>query len=125
MGTGPVYSRTLRGKGERLPVNGPVPQLMLEGTVAKRLDSVYRPGVRSSDWVKVKRKGAISLGRSPARRSGFAETRRSVSVRQTRLDDRHGGQCVAGVVCQRCGSKSSIRLAGWVGRRSRTSFRYA
>ncbi|ROT34008.1 non-homologous end-joining DNA ligase [Micromonospora sp. HM5-17] len=27
----------------------------LEGVVAKRLDSVYRPGVRSPDWVKVKR----------------------------------------------------------------------
>lgn len=26
----------------------------LEGVVAKRLDSVYRPGVRSPDWVKVK-----------------------------------------------------------------------
>lgn len=33
--------------------------LKLEGLVAKRVDSVYRPGVRSSDWVKVKRKGAI------------------------------------------------------------------
>jgi bifunctional non-homologous end joining protein LigD len=27
----------------------------LEGVVAKRLDSVYRPGVRSPDWIKVKR----------------------------------------------------------------------
>src|SRR5690606_4761670 len=27
----------------------------LEGVVAKRLDSVYRPGARSPDWVKVKR----------------------------------------------------------------------
>lgn len=26
----------------------------LEGVVAKRLDSVYRPGIRSPDWVKVK-----------------------------------------------------------------------
>ncbi|MFC0526712.1 non-homologous end-joining DNA ligase [Phytohabitans kaempferiae] len=26
----------------------------LEGLVAKRLDSIYRPGVRSPDWVKVK-----------------------------------------------------------------------
>lgn len=27
----------------------------LEGVVAKRLDSLYRPGTRSTDWVKVKR----------------------------------------------------------------------
>ncbi|WGT65016.1 RNA ligase family protein [Variovorax paradoxus] len=33
--------------------------LKLEGLVAKRADSIYQPGVRSSDWVKVKRKGAI------------------------------------------------------------------
>ncbi|MGA2452576.1 MAG: DNA ligase D [Solirubrobacteraceae bacterium] len=29
----------------------------LEGVVAKRLDSVYQPGVRTRDWVKVKRVG--------------------------------------------------------------------
>lgn len=29
-------------------------QLGLEGVVAKRLDSVYRPGSRSPDWIKVK-----------------------------------------------------------------------
>jgi bifunctional non-homologous end joining protein LigD len=33
--------------------------LKLEGLVAKRAASVYQPGVRSIDWVKVKRKGAI------------------------------------------------------------------
>jgi bifunctional non-homologous end joining protein LigD len=27
----------------------------LEGVVAKRLDSLYRPGLRSADWIKVKR----------------------------------------------------------------------
>jgi len=37
--------------------------LKLEGLVAKRADSVYRPGVRSSDWVKVKRKGAVPAER--------------------------------------------------------------
>jgi len=37
--------------------------LKLEGLVAKRADSVYRPGARSSDWVKVKRKGAIPAER--------------------------------------------------------------
>lgn len=34
-------------------------QLQLEGVVAKRLGSFYRPGVRSPDWQKVKRKGAV------------------------------------------------------------------
>lgn len=36
-----------------------VQQLKLEGLVAKRAESIYRPGVRSADWVKVKRAGAI------------------------------------------------------------------
>lgn len=35
----------------------------LEGLVAKRKDSVYQPGVRTRDWVKVKRKGAIPTER--------------------------------------------------------------
>lgn len=40
-------------------------ELNLEGIVAKRGDSVYRPGVRSRDWVKmkIKRKGAVPLER--------------------------------------------------------------
>ena len=38
-------------------------QLKLEGLVAKRADSVYRPGVRSNDWVKIKREGAIPAER--------------------------------------------------------------
>jgi len=33
--------------------------LKLEGLVAKRDDSIYVPGSRSRDWVKVKRKGAV------------------------------------------------------------------
>lgn len=40
-----------------------VHQLKLEGLVAKRSDSVYRPGVRSADWVKVKRTDAIPAQR--------------------------------------------------------------
>lgn len=45
-------------------------ELRLEGVVAKRLQSVYRPGVRSPDWVKLKQDrtgdyvvGAWRLGR--------------------------------------------------------------
>ena len=36
-----------------------VEPLALEGFVAKRRDSIYRPGVRSPDWLKIKRKGAV------------------------------------------------------------------
>jgi bifunctional non-homologous end joining protein LigD len=35
----------------------------LEGLVAKRTDSLYLPGVRTRDWVKVKRKGAVPAER--------------------------------------------------------------
>lgn len=37
--------------------------LKLEGLVAKRVLSTYKPGARSPDWVKVKRKGAIPAER--------------------------------------------------------------
>lgn len=37
--------------------------LKLEGLVAKRLDSPYRPGVRSLDWLKIKRPGAVPAKR--------------------------------------------------------------
>jgi bifunctional non-homologous end joining protein LigD len=33
--------------------------LQLEGIVAKRLDSCYAPGLRSADWLKIKRPGAV------------------------------------------------------------------
>jgi bifunctional non-homologous end joining protein LigD len=38
-------------------------QLSLEGIVAKRLASPYRPGVRSRDWLKIKRPGAVPAER--------------------------------------------------------------
>lgn len=34
-------------------------ELQLEGLVAKRMDSTYQPGVRSHDWLKIKRPGAV------------------------------------------------------------------
>ena len=40
-----------------------VHQLDIEGLVAKRLGSAYRPGQRSTDWVKVKRKDAVAAQR--------------------------------------------------------------
>ncbi|MDM0047573.1 RNA ligase family protein [Variovorax sp. J22R115] len=39
--------------------NNAVLSLKLEGLVAKRADSIYVPGTRSADWIKVKRKGAV------------------------------------------------------------------
>ena len=33
--------------------------LQLEGIVAKRLDSQYFPGIRTPDWLKIKRPGAV------------------------------------------------------------------
>ncbi|MEJ3749730.1 non-homologous end-joining DNA ligase [Actinomycetes bacterium KLBMP 9797] len=33
----------------------------LEGVVAKRLDSVYRPGLRSPDWLKIKSETTVEL----------------------------------------------------------------
>lgn len=38
-------------------------ELKLEGIVCKRLDSPYRSGVRTADWVKVKRPGAVPAER--------------------------------------------------------------
>ncbi|MDM0118112.1 hypothetical protein QTI66_39275 [Variovorax sp. J22R133] len=46
-------------EGGRRLFDEAVHQLKLEGLVAKRSGSGYRPGVRSADWVKVKRNGAI------------------------------------------------------------------
>jgi bifunctional non-homologous end joining protein LigD len=43
--------------------NDAVLGLKLEGLVAKRMDSFYLPGMRTRDWVKVKRKGAVPAER--------------------------------------------------------------
>jgi len=57
-----MYVGHLEGGAAQLFKDAVIP-LKLEGLVAKRADSVYRPGIRSSDWVKVKRKGAIPAER--------------------------------------------------------------
>jgi len=44
--------------------NDAVLGLKLEGLVAKRDDSIYVPGSRSRDWIKVKRKGAVPAKRA-------------------------------------------------------------
>ena len=43
--------------------DGAVLPLALEGLVAKRADGPYSPGIRSSEWVKVKRPGAVPAER--------------------------------------------------------------
>lgn len=37
--------------------------LQLEGIVAKRADSAYQPGVRTADWIKIKRTGTVPAER--------------------------------------------------------------
>ena len=46
-----------------LPFQQAVVPLQLEGLVGKRRDSLYVPGARSRDWVKVKRPGAVPAKR--------------------------------------------------------------
>jgi len=45
--------------GQVQALYGAALQLQLEGVVAKRLNSKYSSGLRSDDWVKVKRPGAV------------------------------------------------------------------
>jgi bifunctional non-homologous end joining protein LigD len=47
----------------------PCAELDVEGVVAKRVDSPYRPGVRSGDWLKLKRR----TGNKVTRRSDTAD----------------------------------------------------
>jgi len=53
-----LFVQHFAGAGKEL-FDVAVHQLELEGVVAKRIESPYRPGERSRDWVKVKRKGAV------------------------------------------------------------------
>lgn len=45
-------------KGAKQLFKRAVVPLSLEGLIAKRRSSIYLPGVRTSEWVKIKRKGA-------------------------------------------------------------------
>ena len=45
--------------GEGVALFAAAVKLSLEGLVAKRKDSTYQAGVRSRDWLKIKRKGAV------------------------------------------------------------------
>jgi bifunctional non-homologous end joining protein LigD len=59
---GIMFVGQFESDGELL-FKGAVLPLELEGLIAKKADSVYEPGVRSSNWVKVKRKGAVPAQR--------------------------------------------------------------
>jgi ATP-dependent DNA ligase len=49
--------------GDGVAVYTAAVQLQLEGIVAKKLDAPYQPGVRSRDWLKIKRPGAVPAER--------------------------------------------------------------
>jgi len=52
--TGPAWCMVLSVIGDGPELMAACAQFGLEGLVAKRLDSIYRPGERSKQWVKVK-----------------------------------------------------------------------
>ena len=52
LGSGVLRSEPLPGSPDR--IEREIRKLGLEGVIAKRKDSIYRPGQRSDDWVKVK-----------------------------------------------------------------------
>jgi bifunctional non-homologous end joining protein LigD len=52
--TGPAWCTVLSVVGDGPELMAACGQLALEGLVAKRLDSIYRPGERSKHWVKAK-----------------------------------------------------------------------
>jgi bifunctional non-homologous end joining protein LigD len=53
--SGPAWQTPPHELGDGAALRTLSEELGLEGLVAKRADSLYRPGVRSRDWVKVKR----------------------------------------------------------------------
>jgi bifunctional non-homologous end joining protein LigD len=52
--TGPAWCTVLSVVGDGPELMAACGQLGLEGLVAKRVDSIYRPGERSRNWVKAK-----------------------------------------------------------------------
>jgi bifunctional non-homologous end joining protein LigD len=52
--SGPAWLRSPAHIGEGEGVLAAARQIELEGVVAKRLDSPYRPGARAPDWLKIK-----------------------------------------------------------------------
>jgi bifunctional non-homologous end joining protein LigD len=51
---GPAWLRSPAHTGAGSDLLSAARQMQLEGIVAKKLDSIYRPGVRSPDWLKIK-----------------------------------------------------------------------
>ena len=76
--------------------------------------------VECSCWAALERLPESAIAKTVSRCRSF------VSVRQSHLDRLHDAVVAPQMAGdQRCGSSSSIRLAGWVGKRSSTSLRYA
>lgn len=72
----------------------------LEGIVVKRLDSVYRPGARSADWVKVKtsRTQTVVIGGYTPLRSGTASRPAAIGALLIGVVDETGALRYAGRV---------------------------
>lgn len=51
---GPAWLRSPAHIGEGTELLEAARKMKLEGVVAKKLDSIYRPGARSPDWLKIK-----------------------------------------------------------------------
>lgn len=51
---GPAWLRSPAHIGEGADLLSAARQMHLEGVVAKKIDSTYRPGVRSPEWLKIK-----------------------------------------------------------------------
>lgn len=105
---------TDRDLGKQFPA-----RLREAGLQVERHADHFQPATPDEVWLpEVGRRGWVVLTHDERIRY------KPVSVRPTHLDGRNGygyDDQPAGV--QRCGSSSSIRLAGWVGSRSSTSLR--
>ena len=96
----------------------------LEGVVAKRLDSTYRPGVRSRDWVKVKtfaRQEFVVGGWIPGR----GRRREHIGALLLGVNDPGGALRYVGRVGSGLGGAELARLAGLLGPLERGSSPFA
>jgi len=82
----------------------------LEGVVSKRLDSPYRPGVRSTDWLKFPHRGCDSFVIGGWRRQVGSQTLGAVLVGSP-LADGGGSLVFRGRVGSGLGGRASARLA--------------
>jgi bifunctional non-homologous end joining protein LigD len=87
----------------------------LEGIIAKRIDSIYRPGIRSKDWLKVKNRQRVELvvGGFTTGTGNRSSTFGSllVGIDQQAATD----ASVARALTEPLPSSSAVRFAGGVG----------